>query len=84
MPRTTKETETMTHTHTHTQHRDDVDQLWLDENVTTYVLGSIPVDLSPAQAKREFPGGHGWGAFTDEYGVKTTYRARLVFEWLGY
>ena len=49
------------------------DENWLDENVTTYEPGSIPVDLSPAQAKREFPGGHGWGAFTDEHGVKTTY-----------
>tara|TARA_R110002020_G_scaffold330688_2_gene546318 strand:+ start:2798 stop:3004 length:207 start_codon:yes stop_codon:yes gene_type:complete len=64
------------------------DEQWLDENVTIYVAGSIPVNLTPAEAKREFPGGHGFGAFVDQYTregyPQTTYRARLVFEWLGY
>ena len=58
------------------------DEIWLDENVTAYVAGSIPANLNKAQAKRECR--DCWTEFVQEYGVKETYRAKLVFEWLGY
>jgi hypothetical protein len=58
------------------------DEIWLDENVTSYVAGSIPANLNKAQARRECR--DCWAEFVQEFGERKNYRAKQVFEWLGY
>lgn len=60
------------------------DAMWLDEYVTVYRAGSIPVKLTHAQVKRECVGHGAWEDFKHEHKQEQTYRAKLVFEWLGY
>ena len=60
------------------------DAMWLDEYVTVYRAGSIPVKITHAQVKRVCVEHGAWEQFKQEHKQQQTYRARLVFEWLGY
>ena len=62
----------------------EADELWLDENVTSYA-GNIPAFITYQEAVRECGDCEEvFAAFIAEFGNQTHYRAKLVFQWLGY
>lgn len=62
----------------------EADELWLDENVTRYA-GNIPAFITYQEAVRECGGCEEmFAAFIAKFGNQTHYRAKSVFQWLGY
>lgn len=62
----------------------ETDEMWLDENVLSYAAGSIPARLSFTEAKRECEDCGCFEGFLLEFGEERHYRAKEVFQWLGY